>query len=241
MHNEERGMDQINPDGGRAARTFSAIRTTDLVTQISRQMTDAIVTGRLKPGERVTELQLSKEFGTSRAPVREAARLLENQGLIVSSPRRGFFVRKLTGDEMRDIYDLRICLELHAAGIAVDRMSESEVTALEKQVERLHELADAGSIEDQIFADFTFHRMLCEASGNKRLMKVYNELAAEMSIGITLIGKLYDDPHRIAETHEPIVAAARRRDREDLFEALRYHIGVAQDHVVSLFRNLERE
>jgi DNA-binding GntR family transcriptional regulator len=224
----------------RASRTFSAIKTTDLVTQISRMMTEAIVTGRLKPGERVTELQLSKVFGTSRAPVREAARLLENQGLIVSSPRRGFFVRKLTAEEMRDIYDLRICLELHAADIAVERMTDEQVEALEKQLRRLYQLADDGSIEEQMFADFTFHRMLCEAGGNQRLMKVYNELAAEMSIGITLIGKLYDDPHRIAETHDPIVAAVRKRDRKELAEALRYHIGVAQKYVVELFQNLEK-
>jgi DNA-binding GntR family transcriptional regulator len=232
--------ERLERSGG-DTRTFSAIRTTDLVTQISRMMTEAIVTGRLKPGQRVTELQLSKEFGTSRAPVREAARLLENQGLIVSSPRRGFFVRELTADEMRDIYELRICLELHAADIAVEKMTGGQIEDLEAQLARLHQLAHDGSIEEQIIADFTFHRMLCEASGNQRLMKVYNELAAEMSIGITLIGKLYDDPHRIAETHDPIVAAVRKRDRAELADALRYHIGVAQKYVVELFQNLEKQ
>jgi DNA-binding GntR family transcriptional regulator len=232
--------ERLERNGG-DTRTFSAIRTTDLVTQISRMMTEAIVTGRLKPGQRVTELQLSKEFGTSRAPVREAARLLENQGLIVSSPRRGFFVRELTANEMRDIYELRICLELHAADIAVEKMTGGQIEDLEAQLARLHQLAHDGSIEEQIIADFTFHRMLCEASGNQRLMKVYNELAAEMSIGITLIGKLYDDPHRIAETHDPIVAAVRKRDRAELADALRYHIGVAQKYVVELFQNLEKQ
>lgn len=232
--------ERLERSGG-DTRTFSAIRTTDLVTQISRMMTEAIVTGRLKPGQRVTELQLSKEFGTSRAPVREAARLLENQGLIVSSPRRGFFVRELTANEMRDIYELRICLELHAADIAVEKMTGGQIEDLEAQLARLHQLAHDGSIEEQIIADFTFHRMLCEASGNQRLMKVYNELAAEMSIGITLIGKLYDDPHRIAETHDPIVAAVRKRDRAELADALRYHIGVAQKYVVELFQNLEKQ
>ncbi|WP_159593652.1 GntR family transcriptional regulator [Chelativorans xinjiangense] len=220
---------------------FSEISTTDLVTQISRQITEAIVTGRLKPGTRLTELQLSREFGTSRAPVREAARLLESQGLVVFSPRRGFFVRTLTAVDLRDIYELRIGLELHAASLALERIGQAEVAGLERQIEKLYRLADAGSAESQIFEDFAFHRMLCAASHNTRLVKVYDELATEMRAGITLIGKLYDDPHRIAETHEPIVAALKKGDRKELLEALRDHITVAQEAVVALFHRIEKD
>lgn len=215
---------------------FAAIGATDLVSQIVRQLTSAIVTGRLQPGDRLTELQLSRQFGTSRAPVREAARLLENQGLVVSHPRRGFFVRSLTADEMDDIYELRLGLELHAASLAVKRMSVAEIDALEAQVARLHDLAATGTVEDQIFADFRVHRMLCEGAGNTRLLKVYDELAAEMSMGITLIGKLYDDPHRLAAEHDPLVAAVRKRDARALKSALKHHIAVAQTHVVDLLR-----
>lgn len=220
---------------GVANGLFSAVATTDLVTQIARQITEAIVTGRLKPGARLTELQLSREFGTSRAPVREAARLLESQGLVVSSPRRGFFVRTLEPEDMHDIYELRIGLELHAASIAVEKIGQREIEMLEAQIVKMYDYADQGSIEQQIFEDFTFHRMLCQASGNKRLLKVYDELATEMRCGITLIGKLYDDPHRLAATHEPILEALKVRDRDALLAAVRYHIAVARDAVVELF------
>ncbi|WP_157017915.1 GntR family transcriptional regulator [Mesorhizobium xinjiangense] len=221
------------------AKLFSEVSTTDLVTQIARQITRAIVAGRLKPGERLTELQLSREFGTSRAPVREAARLLESQGLVNFSPRRGFFVRTLTATDLREIYELRIGLELHAAGLAIERARTKDVEALERQIGKLYRLADQGSAEEQIFEDFTFHRMLCAAAGNARLLKVYDELAVEMRAGITLIGKLYDDPHRLAQTHEPIVEALKGRDRDGLLAALRYHIEVAQEAVVSLFESIE--
>jgi DNA-binding GntR family transcriptional regulator len=218
---------------------FSEVSTTDLVTQIARQITEAIVAGQLKPGARLTELQLSREFGTSRAPVREAARLLESQGLVVFHPRRGFFVRTLMAADMRDIYELRIGLELHAASLAVERADEKDIVALERQIGKLYRLADAGSVETQIFEDFAFHRMLCQAGGNARLIKVYDELATEMRAGITLIGKLYDDPHRIAESHEPILEALKRRAPEELQQALRYHIEVAQNAVVALFEEIE--
>ncbi|MBY8918369.1 GntR family transcriptional regulator (plasmid) [Nitratireductor sp. L1-7-SE] len=219
---------------------FSEVSTTDLVTQIARQITEAIVTGHLKPGERLTELQLSREFGTSRAPVREAARLLESQGLVTFSPRRGFFVRTFSASEMRDIYELRIGLELHAGYLAVERATDADIAALEKQLGRLYGTAGQASIETQIFEDFAFHRMICKASGNARLIRVYDELATEMRAGITLIGKIYDDPQRMAETHEPIMDALRKRDGDELREALRYHIAVARDAVVALFEELEK-
>src|ERR1044072_1897510 len=77
-----------------------AIADSDLVGQIARILMQAIVQGRLPPGSKVVEAGIARELGVSRAPVREAARLLEKQGLLVASPRRGFFVRKL---EIREI------------------------------------------------------------------------------------------------------------------------------------------
>jgi len=238
------------PDAERAPRAglaaseppsglFSTVNSSNLVTQIARQITDAIVAGRLRPGTRLTELHLSREFGTSRAPVREAARLLESQGLVMFSPRRGFFVRTLKATDLRDLYELRIGLELHAAEIALQRISPQQIRGLEKQIDTLYALADQGSVERQIFEDFTFHRMLCAAASNARLLRVYDELAMEMRAGITLIGKLYDDPHRIAETHIPILDALKKGDKAVLQEALRYHIGTAQEAVVALFAGME--
>jgi DNA-binding GntR family transcriptional regulator len=238
MCSEVEGLNLPAAGKGFCSGMFSALETTDLVQQIARQIGDAIAEGRLRPAERLNELRLSQEFGTSRAPVREAARLLESQGLVVSSPRRGFFVRTLSAKDLSDIYELRIGLELHAADLALQIITEKQLSELERQIERLFELADQESIEEQIFEDLAFHRMLCAFSGNARLLKVYDDLAVDMRAGITLIGKLYDDPHRIAETHRPILEALRARDREGVREALRFHIAAARDQVVPLFERI---
>lgn len=224
-------------DGG----VFKALEATDLVQQIARQMGDAIIRGKLRPGERLTELRLSKEFGTSRAPVREAARLLESQGLVVYHPRRGFFVRTLTSRDLYDVYELRLGLEIHGAALALDRMGEGEVDALRRQVDTLHRLADEGSSEEQLVEDYRFHRMLCSYSGNARLLKVYDDIAVDMRASITLIGTLYDDPHKMARSHEPILEAIEARDPMQLAAALRFHIGVARDHVVPMFASMDNE
>src|SRR6266404_7808108 len=88
-----------------------ALADSDLVGQVARILTQAILEGRLPPGAKVVEAGIARELGISRAPVREAARLLESQGLLVASPRRGFFVRKFAADDIDDIYDLRLCVE----------------------------------------------------------------------------------------------------------------------------------
>lgn len=217
---------------------FAPIPPTDLVTIIARRITDAIVSGKLPPGARLNELHLARDFGTSRAPVREAARLLESQGLVQASPRRGFFVRTLTPSDLREIYELRIGLEIFASEIALARIGRDDIEKLRAQVDLMFQLADRGSVEQQVFEDFAFHRMLCAMSGNSRILRVFDEIATEMRAGIALIGKLYDDPHEIAETHLPIVEAIAARDAPRLRSALDYHIGTAKDAVVDLFARM---
>lgn len=219
-----------------AGQTFRTVRLDDLVTEIAGQIVEAIGDGRLKPGEKVTELKLSREMGTSRAPVREALRLLESQGLIVSHPRRGFYVHAYDAKELEDIYDLRICLELHAAERALERMGRDDVARLEDQVALLHRLGAAGAARDQVAADYAFHRMICEIAGNERIVRLFDTLATELRAGIALIGVLYDDPARIAATHDPILAAIKAGDGDDLRDRLKAHLMDARTQVVRLFR-----
>ncbi len=223
-------------DAGAAKRTFRAVRLDDLVTEIAGQVVEAIGDGRLKPGDKVTELTLSREMGTSRAPVREALRRLESQGLIVSHPRRGFFVHAYDTQELENIYDLRICLELHAAQNALERMGEDDVARLREQVALLHELGAANAAQEQVAADYAFHRMLCEIAGNERIVRLFDTLATELRAGIALIGVLYDDPVRIAQTHDPIIEAIEARDAATLRDVLHDHLSDARTQVIRLFR-----
>src|SRR5258705_9383227 len=110
-----------------------ALADSDLVGQVARILTQAIVQGRLPPGAKVVEAGVARELGISRAPVREAARLLERQGLLVANPRRGFFVRKLEPTDIDEIYDLRICVECHAGVLAAKNLTPESRDALRRQ------------------------------------------------------------------------------------------------------------
>ncbi|WP_129141692.1 GntR family transcriptional regulator [Modicisalibacter coralii] len=220
-------------------RNFAAIQQRDLVNQIADQLTEALLKGDFRPGTHLAEAQLARDFGVSRAPVREAARLLESRGMLVSQPRRGFFVRTFNADELNDVYDLRLCLERHAIRLLAGQLTASMEAELSAQLETMRRVAQEGTAVQQIEADVAFHRRLCEFSGNRRLLKVFDELCHEMRFCILLIGQLYDDPARVAETHQPIIEALRTRRAEACESAIDYHIGIAQQRVTEMFRRQE--
>lgn len=213
-----------------------ALSHSDLVRQIARVLTDAIVQGQIAPGGRLVEAAVARELGISRAPVREAARLLENQGLVVARPRRGFFVRVLSPEDIDDFYDLRLCIERHAAVLASRRMTPEASAALRRQLAVLHEIADSNDLARQIEEDFRFHRLICEIAGNRRLLKLFDNLSSELRTVIALIGRLYDDPHKVAGTHEPILAAIEAGHPERIVAHMDHHIGDAWRRVGELVR-----
>lgn len=215
-----------------------AIVSQDLVTQIARSLSDAIISGQLVPGAKVAEAAIARELGVSRAPVREAGRLLESQGLLVAIPGRGFFVRTHAPDEIDDLYDLRICIEKHAAVQAATRLTPERRAALRRQLDVLHETAAINDPARQVEEDYRFHRLICEISGNRRLLRLFDDLASELRIVIGLIGRLYDDPQRIAETHEPLLAAIESGDLAAIEASVEYHLGDAWRGVAKLVRAL---
>ncbi|OWU68074.1 GntR family transcriptional regulator [Marinibacterium profundimaris] len=215
---------------------FTELENTDLANRIANQVLMAIGDGRLRPGEKVGEARLARELGTSRAPVREALRLLESQGLIVTHPRRGFFVHAYEADELDEIYDLRECLELHAAGAAVERMTEADLDQLSGQVALMKRLAHEGQLGEQVEQDYAFHRMLCELGGNMRIVRLFDQIATQLRAGIALLGRVYDDPRELARAHDPLIEALAARDAERLRTELREHLEDARIHVVQLYR-----
>ncbi|CAN5487020.1 GntR family transcriptional regulator [soil metagenome] len=217
---------------------LTALAETDLVGQVARILTQAIISGQLLPGAKVVEAGVARELGISRAPVREAARLLERQGLLVSNPRRGFFVRKLEATDIDEIYDLRICVECHAAVLAAQNLTPGTRDALRRQIEVLHEAADLDDPARQVEEDYKFHRMICEIAGSKRLLRLFDDLASELRMVIGLIGRLYDDPRRIAETHIAVLDAIEGGHPDIITARIDYHIGAAWREVAKLVREI---
>ncbi|NIY74858.1 GntR family transcriptional regulator [Thalassospira sp. HF15] len=228
-------MTETQPSSG-----FQQLDREGLVQRVAKILSKAIITGKLAPGARLSESVVARELGVSRAPVREAARLLESSGLVTSEPNRGFFVRQVSAKALDDLYGLRLAIEIAVVERLVENWSEETEQALIAQVAELHRVAHDGvDMFTQVEADMQFHRLLCTGSGNPKFLNVFEQIAIETEFSIMLIGQLYDDPSRIAETHEPILEALQAGNAKQAVEAIRYHIAEAQRIVTTQFRLLE--
>jgi len=215
--------------------TFVSIETSDLVDRVEAQLIHAIVAGRLAPGARIVEADIARRMGISRAPVREAARRLERQGILMSRPRHGFNVRTITIREIDELYQVRLNLELMAVSLACTHADDAGLSRLVEAVE--HMVADAESLSqsERVVRDLAFHTTICELSGNAYLLRLFGNMRTELRMIMALIEIAYQDPKWVAATHQPIIAALQSRQVEAAQAAMRVHLEDARQHVRAMF------
>ncbi|HKK85735.1 MAG TPA: GntR family transcriptional regulator [Roseovarius sp.] len=219
---------------------FQPLTRDALSQQIARMLTDAIVSGQLRPGDRVAESVIARDLGVSRAPVREAGRLLESAGLLVSHANRGFFVRTMDSEDLDSLYELRLCIEREAAARVVrEARVDGIIDKLRHQIDDMVESSKDEQLIFQIGVDLQFHRLIVESSGNARFLGVFDKLASEIQVCTALIERVFDEPGLVARNHYLIIDALASGDEDEARAAMDYHISVARETVVSHFRTLE--
>ena len=118
------------------------------------------------------------------------------------------------------------------------RLTPEMRDALRRQLDVLYQTADLDDPARQVEEDYRFHRLICEVAGNRRLLRLFDDLASELRMIIGLIGRLYDDPHEIARTHEPVLAAIEQGYPERIVAHIDHHIGHAWREVAKLVREI---
>jgi DNA-binding GntR family transcriptional regulator len=178
--------------------------------------------GRLLPGHRVTEVELSDQTGVSRTPVREALRELVHQGLFVAEPYKGVRVSDLNISEIRSVYDVRAELEGFAAYLAAERMTEEEVRRLEAINERMASafpnVAKCSSCNEE------FHNLLSEATKNPYLHTLINEARAKIGPFRMVFHYHSDLVLESVRGHQEIVAALHSKSMEASRRAMQEHV-----------------
>ena len=149
----------------------------DVVFYTLRQ---SILTGELKPGERLMEIHLADKLGVSRTPVREAIRRLELEGLVTMFPRRGAEVAQITEKSMNDVLEVRRTLDALCAELACDRITEDGLEALRHACEHFEQCVSTGDAKKIAQADVALHDIIVEATGNQRLIQLVNNLSEQM-------------------------------------------------------------
>lgn len=221
---------------------FEKIRRERAVDSVYTALRQAIVSGSLKPGERMNVEELAAKMGVSLTPVRGAIQQLATEGLVEVRPRSGTFVASLTVQELEETFKLRSALECLAAEDAVERITP-------QQLRRLHDLLKAlrrrvtnqNERRAHEQGNSEFHQILIDASGNQRLAEMYRALNAHIKIVRIHAGEA-GWPLRLQEEqaeHEAIVAALEAKDVAALTGALRRHIYRAKDLMIAVLRSLD--
>lgn len=195
---------------------FSQVSTGSLKEDVSRSLRTAIWHGEVTPGERLNERLIAEELGVSRPPLREAIRELEMEGLVETWPRRGSYVRRLSGDDVRELYIVRCALEQAAAEILAARtVDPADGVGIETELEEL-ERHTVHSLQSTIEADLRFHHSMVRLSGVHRLVAAWERLAGELRLALRLVDPEYFGRTYVERTHRPLLTAIGANDRDEI-------------------------
>jgi len=136
-----------------------------------------ILGGKLKPGEKIIELSLAKQLNVSRAPLREALLALSQQGFITIKPHQGSFVTELSGQDIREIFEVREVLEIYAAKKVRHQLTPANIALLKGALGELEAAAENRDVLQFAEADFNFHRALWSLAGNSHLEKLLTDIS----------------------------------------------------------------
>jgi DNA-binding GntR family transcriptional regulator len=196
----------------------------------------AILTGELKPRERLTESELVRRFKAKRFAVRKAIQELSHRGLVEVFPNKGARVADISDKEVEDAYQVRMALELLAAELLVERMTPHKLAQIKKVQKEYMEAVRKGTIEEMVLKNEAFHRTLYRMSENRflaeHLEKITNAIFALRYNAYFLLGIA----PKTVKDHEAMIDAIERRDAEGLKKALRE--GIIYPKMIYLSRRM---
>ncbi len=197
---------------------------------------DAILKGELEPGERLMEIHLANKLGVSRTPIREAIRMLENEGLAVTVPRKGAQVAKMTEKDLEDVLEIRDALDGLAVECACSRMTEDDFKALEHAMEVFLDATKHGEVRAIVEADEEFHNVIYKSTKNPKLMNIVANIKEQMYRYRYEYIKGNNDFSHIVDEHEKILDGLRRQDVKFVKEIMHTHL----DNQISGVKDLIR-
>ncbi|WBB46950.1 GntR family transcriptional regulator [Verrucosispora sp. WMMA2044] len=202
------------------------LESVSLVELAVARLTREILSGRSDPGERLVEEQLTRRLGISRAPLREALRLLAQRGLVEHVPRRGVRVATLSDRDVRELYELRDVLERFAVRSAIPVRRDSDLAGLRAALDQMREATRDGDRLAVAESHRAFHVALVALAGNRQLSTVYDSILVKLQLYMAInlrreaeVAQPQDGVHR----HERLFEAVAAGDPELVLAVLSEH------------------
>lgn len=199
----------------------------------------AILTGELKPGERLMEIHLANRLGVSRTPIREAIRKLELEGLVIMIPRRGAEVAQITEKSLKDVLEVRRALDALCVELACERITEEGKVKLREACSEFEKATKTGDVTAIAEADVALHDIIVEATGNARLIQLINNLSEQMYRYRFEYIKDESRHEKLVEEHRMIYESIIEKDKEKAAKAAKLHIDNQEKSIIQQIR-LER-
>lgn len=203
---------------------------------VFEHLREAIVKGKLRPGERLMEMQLADDMGVSRTPVREAIRKLELEGLVIMVPRRGAYVADLSIKDVAETFEIRSALEALAAGLAAERITAEESEEMERILVRISSAVEAGDFKQTVDLDEQYHNLLYRASHNDRLMQILSNLREQIQRFRVTTLAMPGRVRGVLQEHRNIAEAISERNAELAHQLALEHIENAENALMEWIR-----
>ncbi|MBE5876784.1 MAG: GntR family transcriptional regulator [Lachnospiraceae bacterium] len=208
----------------------------DVVFNTLRQ---AILTGEMKPGERLMEIHLANKLGVSRTPIREAIRKLELEGLVIMIPRRGAEVAQITWKNLKDVLEVRKVLDVLAIELACERMTRDELAQLKAACEEFEAATVTQDATVIAKADVALHDIIVASTRNDRLIQLVNNLAEQMYRYRFEYIKDMSQHHILVEEHNAMYQSILQKDKETAAAVVRKHVDNQEEAIIKQLQ-LER-
>jgi DNA-binding GntR family transcriptional regulator len=204
----------------------------NLVEQVQLVLIDEVVSGRLKPGERIIQEQLAAALGVSRQPVQQALLVLRNQGVLQDAPGRGLLVAPLSTDQVRQVYEIRTALEALACRRAAERITPELAEQGRALIQAGRAAAARGEVGALIAADLRFHEFIYAVSGNPLILSTMRSHwhTIQRVMGEVLLRD--QQPRDSWDEHEALWLAISQQQPEQAEQHMARHLASACEHLV---------
>lgn len=195
-----------------------------LIDDVFQSLEEAILSGRIRPGERLTEVALAKQLDVSRTTVREALLMLERERLVVSRPRRGTFVTRMSQEDALDLGFNRALLEGFAVSAGYARIDQGVLDRMRGQLLAMAACRLPDDVPQLLRIDLEFHRPLVEAAQSPRLLELWSSLNGQVrALYITTLESRRLSIEDIVAFHQRLLDAVRSGDPHVVQRAVLEH------------------
>ncbi|WP_282142445.1 GntR family transcriptional regulator [Cytobacillus oceanisediminis] len=197
--------------------------TQPLYQQIYDIIKKSILSGQLKPGEKVNVSHLAEKYNISRTPLREALRQLQIEGLLVQD-QLGLSIVKLDETDFKDLYETRIMLEPQIMGLVLKAITEEQLNSIEEILERAEDAFLEGNHLHLLEWNAKFHDRLLDASPNRRAVHLLQQVRSFLLLYRANILKNNEHNREILKEHSQILHALKARDEIAVYQSAENHL-----------------